>query len=154
MYYCGIDLSFNSSGLIVINDDLEIIKSKIISSDPSEDIDIRIWDISTEILKHLEPFKSSLQINMEGLSFFILKSQRGIQLAGLHFVVRHNLIRNNFSYMVTPPTKLKKFITGKGNAKKNIMIKEIYKKWGVDFDSDDLADAYGLARMIFELKED
>ena len=42
---------------------------------------------------------------------------------------------------------LKKFVTGKGNGPKSVIIKGVYKKWGYDVDNDNLADAYGLARL-------
>ena len=49
--------------------------------------------------------------------------------------------------MEIAPAQLKKFITGKGNCKKDLMLKEIYKRWGVDFDDDDCADAYALVEF-------
>lgn len=42
---------------------------------------------------------------------------------------------------------LKKFVTGKGVGKKQLMVKYVYTKWGFDTDNDNLADAYGLARL-------
>jgi Holliday junction resolvasome RuvABC endonuclease subunit len=42
---------------------------------------------------------------------------------------------------------LKKFVTGKGNGPKSVMLKHVYSKWGYDTDDDNLADAYGLARL-------
>jgi Holliday junction resolvasome RuvABC endonuclease subunit len=45
------------------------------------------------------------------------------------------------------PTALKKFVTGRGNAKKNEILLAVYRKWGVEFANDDMADAYSLARM-------
>ena len=50
--------------------------------------------------------------------------------------------------LVVPPTSLKKYVTGKGTGiKKNQMLLAIYKKWDVEFPSDDAADSYGLARI-------
>lgn len=45
------------------------------------------------------------------------------------------------------PTALKKFVTGSGNAKKDSMMLEIYKRWGFDTKSNNISDAYGLARI-------
>jgi Holliday junction resolvasome RuvABC endonuclease subunit len=46
-----------------------------------------------------------------------------------------------------PPMTLKKYAAGKGNAKKQEMLLQIYKRWGVEFNDDNAADSYGLARM-------
>lgn len=42
---------------------------------------------------------------------------------------------------------LKKFVTGKGVAQKGLMVKYVFQKWGYDTNDDNLADAYGLARL-------
>lgn len=46
------------------------------------------------------------------------------------------------------PGQIKKFTTGKGNAKKELMMKEVYKRWGFETDSHDVADAYAIARLV------
>lgn len=56
---------------------------------------------------------------------------------------------------MVPPTVLKKFVTSKGNAKKNEMLLGVYKQWGVTYADDNVADAYalrqfGLAYLGFE----
>ena len=48
---------------------------------------------------------------------------------------------------IVKPTALKKFITGSGVAGKNEILLGCYKRWAVDFKSDDAADSYGLARV-------
>ena len=48
-----------------------------------------------------------------------------------------------------PPTSLKKYVTGKGTGiQKNQMLLQVYKKWDVEFDDDNAADAYGIARIV------
>lgn len=49
--------------------------------------------------------------------------------------------------LLIPPTTLKKYATGKGTAKKQEMLLQIYKRWGVEFSDDNAADAYALARL-------
>lgn len=51
-------------------------------------------------------------------------------------------------------TTLKKFITGKGTGPKSVIIKGVYKKWGYDTDDENLADAYGLARLAAAIASD
>jgi Holliday junction resolvasome RuvABC endonuclease subunit len=46
-----------------------------------------------------------------------------------------------------PPMTLKKYATGKGTAKKQEMLLQMYKRWGVEFNDDNAADSYALARL-------
>ena len=46
-----------------------------------------------------------------------------------------------------PPMTLKKYAAGKGTAKKQEMLMQIYKRWGVEFNDDNAADSYALARL-------
>lgn len=46
-----------------------------------------------------------------------------------------------------PPMTLKKFATGKGTSKKQEMLMQIYKRWGIEFNDDNAADSYALARL-------
>ena len=46
-----------------------------------------------------------------------------------------------------PPMTLKKYATGKGTSKKQEMLLQIYKRWGVEITDDNAADAYALARL-------
>jgi len=53
-----------------------------------------------------------------------------------------------------PPMTLKKYAAGKGNAKKQEMLMQIYKRYGVEFNDDNAADSYGLARIAGKLHID
>lgn len=48
---------------------------------------------------------------------------------------------------IVQPSAVKKFVTDNGQAKKNLMLVAVYKKWGYETSDDNLADAYSLARM-------
>jgi uncharacterized protein YgbK (DUF1537 family) len=56
------------------------------------------------------------------------------------------------------PTRVKKFVTGKGNAPKSAMCVNVYTKWKEDFSQynelgEDLADAFSIAKLLdLELK--
>ena len=49
--------------------------------------------------------------------------------------------------MVVAPSQLKKFATGKGNAKKEQIILEVFKRWGFTATTNNIADAYVLGKM-------
>lgn len=48
--------------------------------------------------------------------------------------------------VVLPPATLKKFVTNKGNAQKNVVLREVYRVWGFEALDDNVADGYGLAQ--------
>lgn len=102
---------------------------------------------------------SVYDIAMEGT---VLQSQAASVLGELAGIVKLSL----YDYFGTladtilrtplqvPPMTLKKFVAGKGNAKKQEMLMQIYKRWGVEFNDDNAADAYGLARIAGECVTD
>ncbi|CRF29172.1 Uncharacterised protein [Mycobacterium tuberculosis] len=49
---------------------------------------------------------------------------------------------------------MKKFATGKGNAKKDEMVLPIYRKWGFEHGSDNVRDAFVLAQIARVLSPD
>lgn len=147
--FCGIDASFSGTGLIIIDQDNNIIKEQLISTNKKNDI----FDIEKRIIyitKQLEcilEFKNELKLTLiEGLSYGST-GDGAAQLAALNYYIRIFLLQNNINYGFPTPPALKKFVTGKGNCKKNLMLKEVYKKWGVDFTDDNICDAYSLSRL-------
>ena len=62
-------------------------------------------------------------------------------------IIRYELTNVNKTFYTVPPTSLKKFVTGKGNCSKSLILKEVYKRWKIDVDSDNIADAVGLVKM-------
>ena len=41
------------------------------------------------------------------------------------------------------------YITFNGHSDKSVIIKTVYKRWGVDTDDDNIADSVGLARIAY-----
>lgn len=68
----------------------------------------------------------------------------------------HTVKRVLYTYGIYPtivaPTALKKFVLGKGSGGKNEMLLGVYRRWGVEFHNDNLADAYALARLAYLLE--
>lgn len=60
-------------------------------------------------------------------------------------VVRFKLWEDNISYKDVSPSALKKFIAGKGNAKKELMMLELHVQWGIKTTTNNIADAVALA---------
>lgn len=71
-------------------------------------------------------------------------------------VFKSGMVASNGDYnlfMFTPP-EIKKFVTGKGNAKKELVMKDVYKRWGFETDCLDLSDAYAIAQYTRKKVED
>ncbi len=150
-YSIGIDPSLTGTGIVVLNDSFEVIEKHLIATTPKWEIEERYKKILEQVQLTTERFRNNEHvISIEGLAFGA-RGQAMFQLAGLHFLIRYNLFIGELEYKIVPPTVIKKHITGKGNTKKELMLKEIYKKWGVDFNNNNLADAYALARYSLEV---
>lgn len=111
--------------------------------------DIRQW--LTDNLYYAEEHWSVKDIAMEGT---VLASQSALVLGELSAVVQLSVFdffeegdARRFILKV-PPMTLKKYAAGKGNAKKQEMLLQMYKRWGVEFNDDNAADSYALARLV------
>jgi len=148
--FTGIDLSLTGTGFVNIDNKSKIIDQELIVTKPNVQIEERLLSIRNTI-ENLLHKESTESIYLEGLSF-ASKGQSIMELAALHYFIRIYLFENKLKYKVIPPTSLKKFVTGKGQAKKNLMLLKVYKKWGVEFQDDNICDAYSLSRMALEGK--
>jgi Holliday junction resolvasome RuvABC endonuclease subunit len=54
--------------------------------------------------------------------------------------------RAGIPYIEISPNGLKKFVTGKGSGKKEVIMLEAYKRWGIEGTNDEV-DAYCLAMV-------
>ena len=114
-------------------------------------VDIRQWLIDTLNYVEMEVEMKIVAIAMEGT---VLASQAALVLGELSATVRLAIYDffdegDHRRYpLKVPPMTLKKYAAGKGNAKKQEMLLQIYKRWGVEFNDDNAADSYALARLV------
>ena len=80
---------------------------------------------------------------VEGYSFGS-RHAMGI-LMELGTTVRQVLHESEVRWHEVPPGTLKKFVTGSGVAKKDLVLLNVFKRFGVSCDTDDEADAVALA---------
>jgi Holliday junction resolvasome RuvABC endonuclease subunit len=108
----------------------------------------------TEKLEFIQEQNAFIQdIAMEGT---VLASHSALVLGELAALVKLTLWNYFKDYdhqdhlrtpLQIPPMTLKKYAAGKGNAKKQEMLMQIYKRWGVEFNDDNAADSYALGRL-------
>jgi crossover junction endodeoxyribonuclease RuvC len=149
-YFVGVDLSLTETGVVVLDRSFKILHKELIKTISTINIEARILEIRDGVIKF---FNKDSIIYLEGLSFGS-RGQSMLELAGLHYFVRAHLYQNNHDFKLIPPTVLKKFITGKGNCKKELMLLKVYKRFGIEFDNNNLCDAYSLARLATEEYKD
>lgn len=107
-----------------------------------------IWSQIEYILQDRINADMSREEYMIVIEDYVFMKGRAMQvLFEIGTVIRYNLFTKGFRYLEVPPTSLKKFVTGSGNAKKEQMIKEVYRRWDIDCKTSDEADAFGLACM-------
>jgi crossover junction endodeoxyribonuclease RuvC len=142
MTVVGFDLSLNSTGWFVYNGVL--MDSGIIPGTGSgmERIDF----ISRSVIGKVPADHDGCLVVIEEFAFSANGSYAR-EIAMLGGVVRYALWHRQLPVVMVIPSQLKKFVTGKGNADKSVMLLEVYKRWDLDTQSHDQADAYALGRL-------
>lgn len=143
MIVVGIDQSYTGFGFSVHGTAIKkaFPMSKYTTSEE------RLFDIENWLQKQLEGINDFIDlVVMEG---YANAAKFGREAAGeLGWAVKRTvfLVTEDIP-LVVPPTSLKKFVTGKGNAKKNEMLLWVYKHWGESFSDDNQADAFALEKF-------
>lgn len=147
MRFVGIDPS-TKTGLVILSDD-EVITAEEIKTNHKKD-PIRFMHIAEQVISRL---KRKDVIAIEGFSY----GSRGKGVStqyGVGWMIRAELYRAGYPYIEVSPGGLKKFATGKGNTKKEEMILPIYKRWGFEHNSDNVRDAFVLAKIAEATKKE
>lgn len=151
--FAGFDLSFAGSALVIIDHENNIVLQKLASTKHDNkdiyDIERRMLEIRCELWNAFKEFKNSIsEICIEGISYGS-QGEGSVQQAALNYFIRIMLYEENLKYKMIPPASLKKFVCGdgKGMAKKNLMLLKCFTKFGVEFEDDNICDAYSLARF-------
>lgn len=101
----------------------------------------RVEHIAADALQLVATWKPDLVV-LEGYGFGQMASI--VTLAEIGSVIRFLLYQDKIPYIDVPPSSLKKFVAGKGNAKKEMMILNVFQHYGIQVSTNDEADAVGL----------
>ena len=155
MLIIGIDPSLTSTGIVVLRDgkvELAVTtknKPELGTIDRVRLIYERIVCVA-ESLTDGEKWQAPDLIVIEGFSYGS-KGRSVFDIAYLGWRIREELEwlkeQDNIPWLEVPPSQLKKFATGQGNANKEIILQQVYKRWGVEFSDNNQADAYVLAQI-------
>lgn len=142
----GIDASLSATGWVILEDgklfDKGTIKPKTRGAERLAEITAFLANIC--ILKGVGP------VAMEALSF---GSPWGtIPLAELHGALKQTFhVAALAKPFMVAPTTLKKYVTGSGRGEKSDVKMSIFKQWGLEFNDNNQADAFGLAQIAYRL---
>ena len=145
----GLDLSLTSTGIVVLDQHGEVVRAETICPE-SKGIDRlgEIW-VSIADIYQLAVYGKQLEVRgwvLEGYAYGAANAVAAC--AELGGVVKYRLNDTlNQSITIVPPSTLKKYVTSKGNSQKDMMRLEVFKRWQFDHPSNDVVDAYGLARV-------
>ena len=145
----GLDLSLTSTGIVVLDQHGEVVRAETICPE-SKGIDRlgEIWQSIAEVYQ-LAVYGKKLEIKnwvLEGYAYGAANAVAAC--AELGGVVKYRLNDTlNQPFTVVPPSTLKKYVTSKGNSQKDEMRLSVYKRWQFEHPSNDVVEAYGLARV-------
>lgn len=166
MIVVGIDPSLTGTGIIVLRNG-ELGKALTTKNEPKlgtiervrriyEQINNVIENLSTCYVnayigdKRMIRWEPPSLIVIEGFSYG--SKGRGVfDIAYLGWRIREELERyrteDDIPWLEVSPSQAKQFATGKGNANKEIVLQQVYKRWGVELTDNNQADAYVLAQI-------
>jgi len=145
MRVCGLDMSLSSTGLCrIVDDEIELKTLKTKPKDYDNDLE-RLNFITDEVMKYIPE-----NVDLVCIEDYFTPTNKGqigsaIKIISLGTVMRMKLYNAQIPTRVVPPTMLKKFCTGNGRADKSMILREVFRRWGVEAKDDNQADASVLA---------
>lgn len=149
MIALGIDPSTKATGLVVLSSSLkhgpDLLCEKSYQPKKLEGMK-RVSAILGAIIEIMEEFKpDAIAVENYGLNF--QRKTSIIPLVSLGAIIRYYFEQEEIRYLSPTPSEHKRFITGSGNTKKDLIPSFIFEVWGHQPLDGDCADAYGLACM-------
>lgn len=107
----------------------------------------RLQDAQGLVLAVVDAYEGRIaEVGLEGYAFGA--SQNAHMAGELGAAVLLALAERGITPLRPTPAQVKKFATGRGNAKKAEVLLGVYKNWGVEFTDDNMADSYVISRIL------
>lgn len=156
MRFIGIDPS-TKTGFVALDEDGQVIRAKELTGVGDED-PRRMVTLINEVVAHVKPGDI---ICIEGFPY---ETQRAMFAGGLHHGIRNELFKRKLLYYEVAPNAVKKFVNVSGwigekgskqrltgPQKKKAVMKAVSEHFGFVYKSDNVVDAYILARIAQEI---
>lgn len=145
--YLGLDLSLTGTGVVLIDREGDVIHAATIKN-KLRGME-RLKFIEGEI-EYILRCNATINIAIEGYAMGIRTGQ-SFSIGELGGVIKLLLYEWKKPFVIVSPTSLKKFVLGKGVGDKDMIIMNVYKRWGFEAKTSDEADALVLAYISREL---
>lgn len=139
MKVLGLDLS-TVSGVAVVESGKKVIHTEEVTFKKERGM-TRCGLIAGRILEIHEQYLPDFAV-IENYGF--ANSNSLVTLVEVGTVVRYFLHQSEIPFLLVPPNSLKKFVSGKGNSKKDEIMMHVLKNWGFESKTNNIADAVGL----------
>lgn len=156
MLAVGIDPSLTSTGIVALDDEANVVVAEALRPAKGLTAAARLDDLHDQFSRLLDqlispaPACASALVALEGYGYSA-NSQRLAELGEWVGLVKWELWRRRVGMFIVAPARLKKWVTGKGTAQKDEMRLAVFKRWRFEHPSNDVVDAYGLARLALAI---
>lgn len=147
MNIIAIDQSLNESGYWINEKESGIIVTKEAKTQFEKIILVRVK------LTLLYDFYKFDTLIMEDYSYGSMNTRFTFTAGELGGMIKMFCFDRGIKLYIVSPSILKKFICGKGNAKKEQMLLQLYKKTGREFSNNNIADAYALYLFFMSYRQ-
>jgi len=141
MITMGLDMSLTGTGIAIRKDNNIAVETIKTTPTTCKNELERFRYISDEVMKRIPE-----NVNMICIEDFFTPlgaAQMGaaIKLVMLGTTMRLALYKKNLPFCIISPQSLKKHILGKGTGQKSFVVREVFRKYGLDVSDDNQADA-------------
>jgi Holliday junction resolvasome RuvABC endonuclease subunit len=145
--YLGLDLSLTGTGIVIIDDDYNIIIKELLHVEARETE--RLFFLEEMLLKILSPYKEKIFLSAYETPAFRADGQQ-FSMGEWSGLVKTNLFKMGLPLLKVVPLQLKKYVSGQGKGEKGLIILDVFKNFGVEIRQNDQADAYVLSRIAHD----
>lgn len=161
IHVVGLDLSLTSTGVATIrlSDDeapeirVEVVGAPIVREGTAYDAVLaRLRNLARKVITAIRKRREEGDITIiaiEGPAYGATAGQQGHHTRAGLFWILYNILEKEATIIVIPPTTLKRYVTGKGNAPKDHVLSTMVRNFpAIGIVDNNEADALGLASMI------
>lgn len=148
----GLDISLNATGVCIVHGDPTkqaghglYVRAKLIDVGKKLRGPERLSVVTNQVWRLVEQWRLAKPGALFVIEGYAYSASHAHSMGELGGCIRKTIWEHGGNILVVPPTTLKKFVTGKGNGDKNLMLKHVYKRWGYDAEDDNQCDAFACA---------